>query len=316
MENIFSSSYILLSLFLSMLFLLLCYIIGQQFLEGQNYSFGLGQYHVTSAKDMSLAYCMEADNERMNANIFKSATLIRWFQHCFAQLCKGFYSVLFTLGCLIFVLIIHDINHSNDVLHSNVPLDKVDQFWWSFVMRSFTMAVTYALPFLLVFSATVKRLQVTSPRDHHQGQWLRGTALRLVPQVCSGLCVSVLAVFAEQLLLLGLGSSSPVVAMEMAAMGSREGVGGWSDFEGWIRRLQTILFFGMSEEGLRVSVAQVAVPGVVLAAFVAAYATVSLSFPVLSEAGLLLQRWQLGQRQMQKQGSLSASSTALQREVT
>ena len=298
-----------------MLFLLLCYIIGQQFLEGQNYSFGLGQYHVTSAKDMSLAYCMEADNERMNANIFKSATLIRWFQHCFAQLCKGFYSVLFTLGCVIFVLIIHDINHSNDVLHSNVPLDRVDQFWWSFVMRSFTIAVTYALPFLLVFSATVKRLQVTSPRDHRQGQWLRGTALRLVPQVCSGLCVSVLAVFVEQLLL-GLGSSSPVVAMEMAAMGSRRGVGGWSDFEGWIRRLQTILFFGMSEEGLRVSVAQVAVPGVVLAAFVAAYATVSLSFPVLSEAGLLLQRWRLGQRQMQKQGSLSASSTALQREVT
>ena len=309
MDNIFSTSYILLSLFLSLLFLLLCYIVGQQFLEGQNSSFGLGQYHVTSVKCVSPSYDMEAETGFMYAKIFKSTTTIARFQNVFAQICKLFYSIIFTLGCLIFVLIIQDINrptNSGDV-DGFMTLSSADRWCWSWVMSFFSFTVTYVLPFLLVFGATAKRFQVYLPCKHRHG---------LVVGQCLALCVSFLAVIAEQLLL-GLGSGNQAVAAAASGSSSGSSSSGVWEVEAWgrVERLRIVLFFGLSEEGLRASVALLALPGVTVAAFVAAYAAVSLSVPVLvaAAAGFLRHRQY---RHRHRCRLPCAPPPAMQREVT
>ena len=247
-------------------FFLSCIFVGRQFLECQNYSFGLGQYHVS---DISSGTINEGQTFRKTKPLFITTAGSRI---TLVKICKGFYIFIFTLACTIFLFLIQDVNSASSV----VEISSFRTLCWLWTLKALCFSVTYVFPFLVVFCWIVNKspAKIISIKPGLHNYF----AIYEIFRILFGVLLSFLSMGLVQLLMWLNHEENVKMNLNDFSFLSRT----------TIQTAQQILSFGMSEEGFRSSLAQIAVPGVAISAFVTAYATVSLSYPV---AASLLSLW-------------------------
>jgi len=191
--------------------------------------------------------------------------------------CKSFFSFIFALCCLMFFLLLKDVVEADNFLDQIKISNSI--YSWKLLLKVLTISITVVFPFLMVF------VRLTHPGTtilfpNAPVKFLMSSC-RLV--VCT--LLSILAVASVQFVLWAIHNMSQTSEPLIAITSQRGGFLSLILLSLYdIKWLNCVLLFAVSDEGARSITLMLALPGAAMAAFVAAYATTQLAFPIVLDA--------------------------------